>query len=66
MDTATAVRVFLVQALQAGGLPFEVKRQPRYNATTEVAMAEATAIAQGHQPATTYESFAAYRQATEI
>jgi len=62
MDTATAVRLFLVQSLQAGGLPFSVTRQPQYNAKTEAAIAEARAIADGSTEARTYDSFSAYRQ----
>jgi len=62
MDTATAVRLFLIQALQADGLPFEVKRQPRYNAATEAAMVQASAIAEGKAESKTFESFAAYRE----
>lgn len=62
MDTATAVRMFLIQALQTGGLPFSVTRQPRYNGVTEAAMDEATAMAEGKTEARTYDSFAAYRQ----
>jgi len=63
MDTATAVRLFLVQSLQVGGLPFPVTRQPRYNATTEAAIEEAKDIADGKKKARTYDSFSAYRQA---
>ena len=66
MDTATAVRLFLVQSLQAGGLPFSVTRQPRYNATTEAAMDEARAIAAGQVEAPTFDSFAAYRQSLGV
>jgi DNA-damage-inducible protein J len=66
MDTATAVRMFLVQAIQAGGLPFEVKRQRPYNALTEAAMAEADAIAAGDADAEAFESFEAYRQSVGL
>jgi DNA-damage-inducible protein J len=38
-----------------GGLPFDV-RQPRYNATTEAAMAEARDIMSGKVKAKTYDS----------
>ncbi|MDR2974841.1 MAG: type II toxin-antitoxin system RelB/DinJ family antitoxin [Propionibacteriaceae bacterium] len=61
MDTATAVRLFLVQALQVGGLPFRVLRQPSYNAVTEAAIDEARAIAAGEVDAPAFDSFRAYR-----
>jgi len=66
MDTATAVRLFLVQSLQAGGLPFRVTRQPRYNVTTEAAIDEARAISAGKVGSPTYDSFSAYRQALGV
>ncbi len=61
VDTATAVRMFLVQALRVEGLPFDVVRQPRYNAVTEAAMKEADAIADGRAEAPSYGNFADYR-----
>lgn len=66
MDTATAVRMFLVQALQAGGLPFPILSQPRYNATTEAAMEEAKTIAQHKAEDRVFDSFAAYRQSLGV
>lgn len=50
-----AINMFLNQSLMVGGLPFELK-QPRYNAATEQAMAEARAIASGEIPTETYTS----------
>ena len=40
MDMSTAMNIFLRQAIAFGGIPFTI-RQPRYNAETEQAMAEA-------------------------
>jgi len=57
MDTATAIRIFLKQAIQARGLPFHVRQQPRYNATTEAAIAEGDAIAEGCVQVPTYSSW---------
>lgn len=50
-----AVNMFLHKSIMEGGLPFEVK-QPRYNRTTEAAMAEAREIISGQTPAKTYPS----------
>lgn len=50
-----AVNMFLHQSLMVGGLPFELK-QPRYNAVTEQAMAEARAIQRGEIEAKSYSS----------
>jgi DNA-damage-inducible protein J len=61
MDTATAVRMFLVQAIQTGGLPVRVIKQRPYNATTEAAMKEAEDIASGDVQAESFDSFRAYR-----
>lgn len=47
MDTATAIRIFLRQAIQGQGLPFDVRLQPRYNSATEAAIEEGEAIATG-------------------
>lgn len=55
MTVSDAVNIFLHQALLEGGLPFAV-RQPRYNAETEAAMAEARAILDGRIPAKRYDS----------
>jgi len=57
MDTATAIRVFLRQAIQRHGLPFEVRRQERYNAVTEAAIAEGDAIAEGRVDAPSFKSW---------
>ena len=66
LDTATAIRMFLAHSIQAGGLPFQVWRQPRYNAVTEAAMAEGDAIAEGRTHAPGYQSFGEYRKAIGI
>jgi DNA-damage-inducible protein J len=66
MDTATAVRLFLVQAIQVGGLPFKVIRQRPYNATTEAALEEAKAIAAGAVEAEAFDSFQAYRDSIGV
>ncbi len=55
LTVSDAVNIFLHQSLLEGGLPFAVK-QPRYNAETEAAMAEARAIAEGKIPAKRYNS----------
>ena len=55
MTVSDAVNIFLHQSLLEGGLPFAV-RQPRYNAETEAAMAEARAILYGRIPAKRYDS----------
>ncbi len=55
MTVSDAVNIFLHQSLLEGGLPFAV-RQPRYNAETEAAMAEARAILDGRIPAKRYDS----------
>ena len=55
LTVSDAVNIFLHQSLLEGGLPFAIK-QPRYNAETEAAMAEARAIAEGKIPAKRYNS----------
>lgn len=50
-----AVNIFLRKSIMEGGLPFEMK-QPRYNAETEAAMAEARAILSGQIQAKSYSS----------
>ena len=55
LTVSDAVNIFLHQSLLEGGRPFAVK-QPRYNAETEAAMAEARAIAEGKIPAKRYNS----------
>ncbi|MCL2090458.1 MAG: type II toxin-antitoxin system RelB/DinJ family antitoxin [Micrococcales bacterium] len=64
MDTATAVRVFLRQAILTRSLPFDV-RQPRFNAATEAAMTEADDIAEGRLSAPTYGSWAAFEESLD-
>ncbi|MFI3228489.1 MAG: type II toxin-antitoxin system RelB/DinJ family antitoxin [Clostridia bacterium] len=51
-----AINMFLHQSLMVGGLPFELK-QPRYNATTEMAMQETRDIQSGKIQAKSYSSF---------
>jgi DNA-damage-inducible protein J len=65
MDTATAIRVFLRQAIQTRGLPFEVRQQPRFNAMTETALAEGDAIADGRVSAPSYGSWSAFEAAED-
>lgn len=48
-----AINIFLHKSVIEGGLPFDV-RQPRYNAATEAAMAEARSIMTGKVPAEIY------------
>ena len=50
-----AINVFLHKSIIEGGLPFDV-RQPRYNADTEAAMAEARSIMSGKINARSYGS----------
>ena len=50
-----AISIFLHKALMEGRSPFDV-RQPRYNAETEQAMAEARAIMEGRVEAKRYPS----------
>jgi DNA-damage-inducible protein J len=65
MDTATAVRIFLRQAIQTRSLPFEVRQQPRYNATTEAAIAEGDAISEGLTEAPTYATWESFEASLE-
>ena len=60
MDTPTAIRVFLRQAIQGRGFPFEVRQQPRYNLTTETAIAEGDAIAEGRLDVPSYTSWSQF------
>ncbi len=60
MDTATAIRVFLRQAILTSGFPFEVRQQPRFNAVTEAAIAEGDAIAEGRIKAPIYRSWSEF------
>ena len=57
MDTPTAIRVFLHQAIEGRGFPFEIRQQPRYNSTTEMAIAEGDAIAEGRLNVPNYSSW---------
>ncbi|MDR1264220.1 MAG: type II toxin-antitoxin system RelB/DinJ family antitoxin [Propionibacteriaceae bacterium] len=57
LDTPTAIRVFLRQAIEGRGFPFEIRQQPRYNPTTEAAIAEGDAIAEGRLEAPAYRSW---------
>ncbi|MCQ2546365.1 MAG: type II toxin-antitoxin system RelB/DinJ family antitoxin [Clostridia bacterium] len=50
-----AINLFLNKSVMEGGLPFELK-QPRYNAETEAAMAEADAILDGRAETKAYKS----------
>jgi DNA-damage-inducible protein J len=58
MDTATAIRVFLRQAIKTRSLPFDVRQHPQFNALTEAAFAEGDAIADGRVDAASYGSWA--------
>jgi DNA-damage-inducible protein J len=55
MTLTEAINIFLHKSVMEGGLPFDV-RQPRYNATTEAAMAEARDIMSGKVNAKAYDS----------
>jgi DNA-damage-inducible protein J len=55
MTLTEAINVFLHKSVMEGGLPFDV-RQPRYNAETEAAMAEAKDIMSGKAKAKTYDN----------
>jgi DNA-damage-inducible protein J len=59
MDTPTAIRVFLSQAVRVRGLPFDVRQQERFNPVTIAAIAEAAAIEPGDTSVQTYKSWAA-------
>lgn len=58
MTLTEAINVFLHKSIMEGGLPFDV-RQPRYNAETEAAIAEARDIMSGKVQAESYDSAAA-------
>lgn len=58
MTLAEAINVFLYKSIMEGGVPFDV-RQPRYNAETEAAIAEARDIMSGKVHAESYDSAAA-------
>ncbi len=55
LTLADAINVFLHKSIQVGGMPFEL-RQPRYNAETEEAIAEAKDIMEGRREAKSYAS----------
>ncbi|MCF0141597.1 MAG: type II toxin-antitoxin system RelB/DinJ family antitoxin [Mogibacterium sp.] len=50
-----AINMFLNKSIMEGGLPFELK-QPKFNAVTEAAIAEADAIIEGRMPAKRYKN----------
>ncbi|MCI8828577.1 MAG: type II toxin-antitoxin system RelB/DinJ family antitoxin [Ruminiclostridium sp.] len=50
-----AINIFLRKSIMEGGLPFEMK-QPRYNAETEAAMAEARAMMESRSHVKHYPS----------
>ena len=58
MALTEAINVFLHKSGMEGGLPFDV-RQPRYNAETEAAIAEARDIRSGKVQAESFDSPAA-------
>ena len=41
LDTSTAVRMFLVAAMEAGGIPFAVKRMANHDVDRDAAIREA-------------------------
>jgi DNA-damage-inducible protein J len=49
-----AINMFLRQSIMVGGLPFELKKQPRYNAETEAAFQEARDIMAGRNKTKIY------------
>lgn len=55
MTLTEAINVFLHKSIMVGGMPFDV-RQPRYNKTTEAAMAETRATMAGKIDAESYDS----------
>ena len=57
LSITDAINVFLHKSVMEGGIPFDV-RQPRYNATTEAAMAEARDIMAGKIETKRYASVA--------
>ena len=57
LSVSDAINVFLHKSVMEGGIPFDV-RQPRYNAATEAAMAEARDIMAGKVDAKRYDSAA--------
>jgi DNA-damage-inducible protein J len=58
MTLTEAINVFLYKSVMEGGLPFDV-RQPRYNAQTEAAIAEARDIISGKVQSDSFDSAAA-------
>ena len=57
ISLSDAVLIFLRQSLMVGCLPFEM-RQPRYNAETEAAIAEARGIMDGSVQTKSFSSLA--------
>ncbi len=57
MTLTEAINVFLHKSVMVGGMPFDV-RQPRYNAETEAAIAEARDIMSGKAQGESFDSVA--------
>ncbi|MDO4538211.1 MAG: type II toxin-antitoxin system RelB/DinJ family antitoxin [Coriobacteriales bacterium] len=57
MTLTEAIDVFLHKSVMVGGMPFDV-RQPRYNAETEAAIAEARDIMRGKAQGESFDSAA--------
>lgn len=56
LTLSDAVNMFLKVSVMEGRMPFELK-QPRFNAVTEAAIAEADAIAEGRLEKKSYRNF---------
>jgi DNA-damage-inducible protein J len=56
LNLTDAINIFLHTSLDAGGLPFELHRQWRFNEETEAAMREAEDIAAGRIEAKSYSN----------
>jgi len=50
LDTQTAIRMFLRDAISRQGLPFDVQKRPAYNAETLAAMEDARLLRGLHGP----------------
>src|SRR5574344_283870 len=57
LDTTSAIRLFLTQAVIQKKIPFESVAPEEFNQETVAAMNEALAISKGQKPAITYDSF---------
>lgn len=57
LDTTSAIRLFLTQAVIQKKIPFESVAPEEFNQDTINAMKEAAAIAKGEIPAKRYDSF---------